>query len=646
MNRLSAPLILACALAATLCAAARAAEPPAPKIAIDAAKTGEPLSKYVYGQFIEHLGRCIYGGIWAEMLEDRKFWYDITPKYDPYGTVPKDIPFPVVKSSPWQIIGPDDGVKMTKDAPFVGRHTPLIAPGSGIRQNDLGLLKGKEYVGYVWLKPAKDAIKVETVEVALRWGDGDKDLEKTTLENARNRYEKYPFRFTAGANTARGSLEIRVISTGPCLIGTASLMPADNIDGLRPDTLAILKQLNSPVYRWPGGNFVSGYNWRDGIGDRDRRTPRKNPAWTGVEHNDFGIHEFARFCELLGTEAYVAVNSGLGDTQSAADEVQYANGAADTPQGKLRAANGHPEPFKVKWWSIGNEMYGNWQLGHMPLDKYQQKHNDFAKAMRAADPSIKLIAVGDAGPWSEGMMKNCADYMDLISEHFYCQERPGLPAHVAQIPNDIRRKANAHRKYRRDLESLKGKDIRIAMDEWNYWYGPHPFGEIGTRYFLKDALGIAAGIHEYARQSDIVFMANYAQTVNVIGALKTSKTAAAFETTGLALKMYRDRFGTIPVATETSPLINAQAAWSADKKTLTVGIVNPSMQALEIPLDLKGAKLTGTGMRYQIAGPDPMAFNDPAAPTKVVIEEAAIKGITDKLSVAPCSATIFALSVE
>jgi alpha-N-arabinofuranosidase len=298
------------------------------------------------------------------------------------------------------------------------------------------------------------------------------------------------------------------------------------------------------------------------------------------------------------------------------------------------------------WWSIGNEMYGGWQLGHMPLDKYQQKHNDFAKAMRAADPSIKLLAVGDAGPWSEGMMKNCADYMDLISEHFYCQERPGLPAHVAQIPNAIRHKADAHRKYRRDLESLKGKDIRIAMDEWNYWYGPHPFGELGTRYFLKDALGIAAGIHEYARQSDIVFMANYAQTVNVIGALKTSKTAAALETTGLALKMYRDRFGTIPVATESTPLIDAQAAWSADKKTLTVGIVNPSMQALEIPLDLKGAKLTGAGTRYQIAGPDPMACNDPAAPSKVVIEEAAVKGITDKLSVSPCSATIFALSVE
>ncbi|MCX5655936.1 MAG: alpha-N-arabinofuranosidase [Planctomycetota bacterium] len=643
MSPASRVLAITGGLALVLCAAAHAAEPQAPKITIDAAKTGEPLSKYVYGQFIEHLGRCIYGGIWAEMLEDRKFWFPITPNYAPYGKAPKDVPFPVVSASPWQIIGPEDGVKMVKEDPFVGRHTPQVAPGNGIRQNDLALIKGKRYIGYTWLKAPEGDTRIAVV---ARYGEAPEQQSISERRCRDNRYQKIDFVVAPGATTDHGSIEIRNFGAKPCLVGTVSLMPADNVDGMRPDTLELLKQLNSPVYRWPGGNFVSGYNWRDGIGDRDRRPPRKNPAWTGVEHNDFGIHEFARFCELLGTEAYVAVNSGLGDTQSAADEVQYANGAADTPQGKLRAANGHPEPFKVKWWSIGNEMYGGWQLGHMPLDKYQQKHNDFAKAMRAADPSIKLIAVGDAGPWSEGMMKNCADYMDLISEHFYCQERPGLPAHVAQIPDAIRRKADAHRKYRRDLESLKGKDIRIAMDEWNYWYGPHPFGEIGTRYYLKDALGIAAGIHEYARQSDIVFMANYAQTVNVIGCIKTSKTAAALETTGLALKMYRDRFGTIPVATESTPLINAQAAWSADKKTLTVGIVNPSMQALEIPLDLKGAKLTGAAMRYQIAGPDPMACNDPAAPSKVIIEEAAVKGISDKLSVAPCSATIFALSVE
>jgi alpha-N-arabinofuranosidase len=327
------------------------------------------------------------------------------------------------------------------------------------------------------------------------------------------------------------------------------------------------------------------------------------------------------------------------------EEVQYANGAPDTEMGKLRAQNGHPEPYGVKFWSIGNEMYGGWQLGHMPLEKYVRKHNDFAKAMRGVDPSIKLIAVGDAGKWSEGMMQNCADHMDLISEHFYCQEKAGLASHVAQIPNAIRAKASAHRRYRQELDSLKGKEIRIALDEWNYWYGPHVFGELGTRYFLKDALGIAAGLHEYARQSDLFYMANYAQTVNVIGAIKTSRTAAAFETTGLVLKLYRQHFGTLPVATEVTPSLNAMAALSEDHRTLTIGIVNPTMKAVDIPLEVKGADLTGSGTRWQIRGNDPMTHNDPDQTPKVRVEEDRVTGNANQLSVGPCSVTLFALEV-
>ncbi len=126
------------------------------------------------------------------------------------------------------------------------------------------------------------------------------------------------------------------------------------------------------------------------------------------------------------------MNSGLGDVQSAADEVEYVNGAATTAQGKARAANGHKEPYRCRFWSIGNEMYGNWQLGHMTLAKYQEKHNEFARAMRAKDPSITLVGVGDVGPWTEGMLTNCADNMSLISEHFYVQEAAGLMGHVAR----------------------------------------------------------------------------------------------------------------------------------------------------------------------------------------------------------------------
>ena len=220
--------------------------------------------------------------------------------------------------------------------------------------------------------------------------------------------------------------------------------------------------------------------------------------------------------------------------------------------GKLRAKNGHPEPYGVKFWSIGNEMYGDWQLGHMPLEKYVKKHNEFAEAMRAVDPSIKLVAVGDAGTWSEGMLQALRRPHGPDQRAFLLRRaaRTGGPR-----PADPRRasarKAEAHRNYREQIASLKGKDIRIALDEWNYWYGPHVFGELGTRYFLKDALGIAAGLHEYARNSDIIFMANYAQTVNVIGCIKTSKTAAAFDTTGLVLKLYREHFGVLPLGVTT-----------------------------------------------------------------------------------------------
>ena len=358
------------------------------------------------------------------------------------------------------------------------------------------------------------------------------------------------------------------------------------------------------------------------------------------------MDEFLAFCRLLGTEPYIAVNSGLGDVKAAADEVQYANGAADTPMGKLRAQNGHPQPYGVKFWSIGNEMYGGWQLGHMPLERYVEKHNQFADAMRKIDPSIKLIAVGSVGKWSEMMLSHCAGQMDLMSEHFYCGAQKDLAAHVRQIPDNVRRIAEAHRRYRREIPALAGKDIRVALDEWNYWYGPDVFGEIGTRYYLKDALGIAAGLNEFARQSDICFMANYAQTVNVIGCIKTSKTSAALETTGLALVLYRRHFGTLPVATIAPQSLDAQAAWSEDRKTLTLAVVNPSVQAATVRLALEGVKLRGTGKRRQIAGADPMAYNDPDKPAKVSIEETPVERFGGTLALAPCSITLWALDAE
>ena len=164
---------------------------------------------------------------------------------------------------------------------------------------------------------------------------------------------------------------------------------------------------------------------------------------------------------------------------------------------------------------------------------------------------------------------------------------------------------------------------------------------------MNDALGIAAGLHEMIRNSDIVFMANYAQTVNVIGAIKTTKTAAAFETTGLALKLYRQHFGEVPVAIsgEAYPL-DVAAAWTKGKKTLTIGIVNPTDQKYELPMELQGAKLTGKGTLRVIANNDPMAYNEPGKEPKVVIEEKAVSGVSSKLDVQPFSVNIYELAVR
>jgi alpha-N-arabinofuranosidase len=600
-----------------------------PQATIHADKKLTPVSKYIYGQFIEHLGRCIYQGIWAEMLEDRKFYYSVA-----------------TADSPWKISGEPHSVHMNPLLIYAGVPVPEIrlkgeGQPAGIYQEALALQAGRKYTGRIVLAADPGALPVE---VRLVWGEGESDLAVFTIDKIYPDYSKYDFSFTAGKTTDNGRMEILSRGSEAFRVAAVSLMPADNLEGFRPEVIKLLLELNSPVYRWPGGNFVSGYNWKEGIGDPDRRPPRKNPAWQGIELNDVGLHEFMAFCRLLGAEPYIAVNSGQGNETLAADEVEYVNGAAHTPMGRLRAQNGHPGSFNCQFWSVGNEMYGEWQLGHMPLKDYVKRHNRFAEAMKAKDPKIKLIGVGEVGDWSEGMLRACTENMTFISEHFYVGERPGLLSHVFQVPRAIRRIADAHRQYRKTIPELKGKDIRIALDEWNYWYGPYIYGELGTQYFLKDALGVAAGIHEYYRQADLIYMANYAQTVNVIGAIKTSKTEAVFDTTGLVLKLYRNEFGTIPVKISGQPEpLDVMAAWKEDGKTLTLAVLNPTLEVQKLSLAFRNFQPSMVEKILKITGPSEKACNVPGKKPEVEITAVEEKFEPGRVSLPPLSITIYVL---
>ena len=614
-------------------------------IAIKAAEVGEPISEYIYGAFIEHQGRCIYDGIWAEMLQDRKFFYPVN-YYFPWGEQKH--------KSPWRAIPFDTVVVMDTANAFVGEHSPRIdldgRKPRGIMQDGLGLQKDREYEGYL-IAAGSSAV---TAEVRLVWGPGPEGRQTVTLGPLSSAYTKMPFRFVAGADTDDGRLEILGRGQGSFYIGAVSLMPADNVYGMRADTIALLKDLNFTVYRWPGGIFVNDYDWREAIGDRDKRPPRLNRAYWSedIESNDFGLDEFMKLCEVLKAEPYVVVSAtSPGDAQMAAEEVEYLNGSLDTPMGRLRAANGHPEPYGVKFWGVGNEMWG-----FMPLEDYIEQHNRIAAAMRAADPSIKIIAVGGVDleglqpghTWAEDMLAHSADYMDLISEHIYGGSSPNLIEHTGSIAQGIRWFVEAHRRYRERLPSLQGKDIRLAFDEWNYSWEDRAeiYGEAGPRYYFKDALGIARGLHEMIRNSDMVAMANL-HAVNVHGQVKTTKTAAAIEATGLAFKLYRQHFGTLPVAVhgDLAPL-DVVAAWTQDHRALTLAVVNPTEYAHTLVLMLENAQLTGTGQLWLISSSDPMAYNEPGEPPQVTIEERQLSGIVDRLSIPPLSISLYELKVR
>jgi alpha-N-arabinofuranosidase len=595
------------------------------EVTIELSSTGPPIEKYIYGQFIEHLGRCIYGGIWAEMVEDRKFYYPVEEDFDPYGTASDEFwgtgPYRYLKASPWQILGNGENVRMEVEKPFTGEqsvrvHPPGDGTAAGIRQYGLGLVQGNKYTGRIVL-----SVEHSSLPVIIQLRTEDKNIE-IPIEEISPEFQAFAFEFESPLSSDSVTLEIFSKGSGHFTIGTLSIMPADNIKGWRKDVTALMKELDSPVYRWPGGNFVSGYNWRDGIGERDRRPPRKNPAWKGVEPNDVGIHEYTDLMEILDAEAYIAVNTGLGTLEEIVQEVEYVNGPADSEWGSIRAKNGHPEPFHVKWWAVGNEMYGSWQLGHMPLSEYVKKHNSIADAIWKVDPEAQLIGVGAVGEWSRTMLSESADKMNLISEHVYCRELDSVGAHIDQIANSIKNVADAHRQYRSEIEGLKEKEIRIAMDEWNYWYGDYIYGELGVRYHHKDALGIAKGLHEYFRNSDLFFMANYAQTVNVIGCIKTTATSAGFATTALPLILYRNHFESIPVQVNHSiPMLDVTAAVSEEKDILTVSMVNSDDNLKAFKLEVHDGSISNNGRAWLIHHDDPEAYNVPGQDPQVSILE-------------------------
>ncbi|MDO3626201.1 alpha-L-arabinofuranosidase C-terminal domain-containing protein [Mucilaginibacter sp. BT774] len=658
---------------------------------IDANSKQPPISKLIYGQFIELLFNYFEGGLWSEMLGDRKFFYPVNSNENLQPANSRKY------LGRWKPLGPDEFVKMDSVHVYAGAHSVKILSEQGakhgIKQSGINLQSGHAYVGYVILK-SKPGV---TVNVCLM-ADGIKQ-GSIGIGNAGNNagYHKYPFKFIATTTTSNAVFEITGKGSAVFYIGAVSLMPADNISGFRADILNNLKEMHLGIIRW-GGNASSGYNWRDGVGERDKRAPRYDYAWGAMESNDVGTDEYMTLCKLLNVEPYIGVNAGFGDAFSAAQWVQYVNGPVSTPMGKLRARNGHPKPYHVKWWGIGNEMYGEWQLGHMSIKYYTIKHKIFAGEMKKADPSIMIVASG-ASPfemgstsvytshpeiakvpysydseqdWSGNLLAKNADDMNFIAEHLYpisdsaynekTQKfeyvKDSLPQRIRRLPNRIKGAAEAYGEYVKRMPFVKEKNIFIALDEWRMKDG----------WGLEDALATAEGFNEIARHTDMIKMSAYTSTSAPLGLLYTA-TSSAIQPNGLTIKLYADHFGTIPISvsgdaeqpviagttgadrpsvtsgSNTYPL-DIMAALTSDHKKITIAVVNPTTRAQKLNIRYKNINVPSEGEKWTIAGHDLKAINNPGVTPDIKIVKSVVKNADQSLNADALSVTIFELEAE
>jgi len=429
--------------------------------------------------------------------------------------------------------------------------------------------------------------------------------------------------------------------------------PTANADGFRLDVVDLVKELGTTTIRYPGGNFVSGYKWEDGVGPRADRPVRRDLAWHSLESNQVGLEEFGRWCELTGSELMMAVNLGTRGIENALDLLEYANGEAGTALADQRIANGKTEPYDIRMWCLGNEMDGPWQIGHMSSADYGKIAARTASAMKTADKNLELVVCGSSGSamptfgeWERVVLEESYDYVDYISCHAYYQERKGdLDSYLASSMEmkyfiDTVVATADHVKHK--LRSQK--TIQLSFDEWNIWYlDEHQASEevneewrIAPRqledvYSVADAVVLGNLMITLLQNHDRVTSASLAQLVNVIAPIMTEPGGASWRqttffpfsvTSRLARgEVLRPRIdvGTYDTALYgAAPLVDSVVTADAETGNSAVFLVNRSQtESIEVTIDVSGLGASAIAEAVTLHDADPYAKNTFAEQTRV-----------------------------
>ena len=644
-----------------------AAPPSAARIVIDAARVEGRIDPRLYGHFLEFMYEGLKGGVAAELLRNRGFeeapnaiglsrYWERYPddRNDDYGlsfawdaTVAYPVSHELFETPPAQ-----HSLRVEAGGGIVERH--------GVFQPRLPVRAGATYNGYVWLKT--DNYQGHVIVALEEDVPGGRTYGEAEIREiaAGGEWKQYPFTLRSDRDDPHARLAILFDGSGKLWMDQVSLAPADAVGGVRADVEALIKALRPAYLRWPGGNVAQDYHWVWGVGPRDRRPIWANLSWKNEpEPGDIGTDEFIALSRRVGAEPSITVNvEGRGATaEEAAAWVEYCNGPATSRYGTMRAANGHPEPFRVKYWELGNEIWGSWVRGHSDAATYARNAVRYAQAMRAVDPTIELIAVGDNDmAWNRTVLRAVGPLVDHLAIHHYY----GRKEMAGDARNLMARPLHYERFYREVgaliAQEAKGRTIRLAINEWGL-----DLPET-RQHSMEAALYGARLMNVFERSSPLVAMTAESDLVNGWpgGIIQVSRDRIFVTPTYHLNVLYNRHLGRDRLKTTVAgptfdsskegtavPVLDTVVSRSAEGSRLYVKVVNTSPDdALRTDIEVRGAAV-GPEAEWHLLTADRLdAHNSFAAPDAVRPRREAIPaGRRFQVALPPRSVSVLVLPV-
>jgi alpha-N-arabinofuranosidase len=627
-------LILLCLLAAVFAQPLSAQTSQRASIMIDARKVENHISPLLYGQFLEFMYEGVKGGLHAELIRNRSFEEpaNVTGLSRNWDRYPDDRNDDYALTFVW-----DDKHAYPQQRK---EHSLRVEAGDGvierhgIYQPRIPIKTGVEYRGYIWLRTTD---YTGNVTVALE-SDSDRRRIYTTTNLApivRGDWRRYEFSLKPNRNDPLARFAVLFPGRGTVWMDQVSLMPGDvAAGGVRADVFDKIKRLKPAFIRWPGGNVAQDYRWMWGIGPRDERVTWTNLSWKNEpEPSDFGTDEFVMFARALGAEPSITVNvEGRGATASdAAAWVEYCNGPSTSKYGAMRAANGHAKPFGVKFWEVGNEIWGDWVRGHSDAETYARNYNRYAQAMRAVDPSIKVIAVGDNDMnWNRTVLREAGRNIDYLAIHHYYgrREMQGDPLNLMARPLFFER---FYTRVEQLLDELGLNDrVKLAINEWGLDLPSE------RQYSIEPALYGARLMNVFERSGEIVEMSAVSDLVNGWpgGIIQAGRQSVFVSPIYLVNQLYGEHRGDQLLKTTVSsptfntsregtniPYLDANSSRTADGKTIFIKAVNTSRtSALLTTITVDGVIPSARAELKTITAPSINVSNDFSSPDAVFIQ--------------------------